>query len=162
MPAWALARGLRFVNTMAEQWYRYGTSYYHIARGRLLLFDRYIYDGQLDASRKRSLKTRARRWLLSAAAPTPDLVVFLDAPGELLYARKGEHSPDILEQQRQHYLGLREHIPQMVVVDATRDAEQVRRTVTTLIWRSYAQHLRGGSVARGDRSEIAHERTSAP
>jgi len=162
LSAWALARGLRFGNNMAEQWYRYGISYYHIIRGRLILFDRYVYDRQLDASHKRSLKTRARRWLLSAAAPKPDLVVLLDAPGELLYARKGEHSPDILEQQRQHYLGLCEHIPQMVVVDATRDAEQVRRTVTALIWRSYARHLRGGSVARGDLSEIAHERTSAP
>ncbi|MDQ2998540.1 MAG: hypothetical protein M3R61_16010, partial [Chloroflexota bacterium] len=125
-------------------------------------FDRYVYDQQLDAARKRSLKTRARRWLLAAAAPKPNLVVFLDAPGELLYARKGEHSPEILEQQRQHYLGLRAHIPQMVVVDATRDADQVRRTVTALIWRSYAKHLRGGSVTRGDLSEIAHERTSAP
>jgi thymidylate kinase len=162
MPFWALARVLRFVNNLAEQWYRYGTSYYHIIRGRLVLFDRYAYDGQLNASRKRSLKTRARRWLLSAAAPKPDLVVFLDAPGEILYARKGEHSPEILEQQRQHYLGLREHIPQMVVVDATRDAEQVRRAVTSLIWRGYARHLRGGSAARGDLAEIAHERTGAP
>jgi thymidylate kinase len=162
MPAWVLARGLRFANNMAEQWYRYGAGYYHIMRGRLILFDRYVYDGQLYASRKRSLKTRARRWLLSAAAPKPDLVVFLDAPGELLFARKGEHSPEILEQQRQHYLGLREHIPQMVVVDATRDAEQVRRSVTALIWRSYAKHLGGRSIARGDISEIAHERTSTP
>jgi thymidylate kinase len=133
-----------------------------MVRGRLILFDRYVYDGQLNATRKRSLKTRARRWLLSAAAPKPDLVVFLDAPGEVLYARKGEHSPAILEQQRQHYLGLREHIPQMVVVDATRDAEQVRRSVTSLIWRGYARHLRGASVARGDLSEIVHERTGAP
>jgi thymidylate kinase len=162
LPAWALARGLRFVNNLAEQWYRYGTSYYHMVRGRLILFDRYVYDGQLNATRKRSLKTRARRWLLSAAAPRPDLVVFLDAPGELLYERKGEHSPAVLEQQRQHYLGLREHIPQMVVVDATRDAEQVRRSVTSLIWRGYARRLRGALVARGDLSEIAHERTGAP
>jgi thymidylate kinase len=162
MPVWAMARGLRFVNNLAEQWYRYATSYYYMMRGRLILFDRYVYDGQLNASRKRSLKARARRWLLSAAAPKPDLVIFLDAPGEVLYARKGEHSPAILEQQRQHYLGLREHIPQMVVVDATRDAEQVRRSVTSLIWRSYASHLRGGSVAREDLSENAHERTSSP
>ena len=119
LPAWALARGLRFVNNLAEQWYRYGTSYYHKIRGRLVLFDRYIYDSRLDASAKTPLKTRARRWLLSVAAPKPDLVVFLDAPGEVLYARKGEHSPEILEQQRQHYLGLQRHIPQMVVVDAT-------------------------------------------
>jgi thymidylate kinase len=161
LPVWALARGLRFVNNLAEQWYRYGTSYYHMVRGRLVLFDRYVYDGQLNATRKRSLKTRARRWLLSAVAPKPNLVVFLDAPGEVLYARKGEHSPAILEQQRQHYLGLLEHIPQMVVVDATRDAEQVRRSVTSLIWRGYARRLRG-AAARADRSEIAHERTGAP
>jgi thymidylate kinase len=141
LPTWALARGLRFANNLAEQWYRYGTSYYHMVRGRLVLFDRYVYDSQLKDPTKASLKTRARRWLLSAAAPKPDLVVFLDAPGEILYARKGEHSPAILEQQRQHYLGLQKQIPQMIVVDATRDAEQVRRMVTSLIWRGYASHL---------------------
>jgi thymidylate kinase len=144
LPAWVLARGLRFVNNLVEQWYRYGASYYHMMRGRLVLFDRYVYDMRLDVSTKVPLKTRARYWLLSAAAPKPDLVVFLDAPGEVLYARKGEHSPALLEQQRQHYLGLREQIPHMIVVDATRDAEQVRRTVTSLIWRGYADHLQRG------------------
>src|SRR5262249_5451072 len=95
MPVWAIVRGLRFLNNLAEQWYRYATSYYHMIRGRLILFDRYTYDGQLNVSRRRSLKTRVRRWLLSAAAPKPNLVVFLDAPGEVLYERKGEHSPAI-------------------------------------------------------------------
>lgn len=85
--------------------------------------------------------------MLVAIAPKPDLVVFLDAPGEVLYARKGEHSPSILEQQRQHYLGLQQHLPQMVVVDATNNADQVRRTVTSLIWQWYAKHLRGDRSA---------------
>jgi thymidylate kinase len=67
------------------------------------------------------------------------LVLLLDAPGELLFARKGEHSSDFLEQQRQAYHGLREKIPQMVIVDATRDAERVRRDVTSCIWRGYAR-----------------------
>jgi thymidylate kinase len=147
LPTWILARGLRFVNNLAEQWYRYATSYYHMVRGRLVLFDRYVYDSQLHGSTSASLKTRARRWLLSAAAPKPDLVVFLDAPGEVLYARKGEHTPAILEQQRQHYLGLQKQIPQMIIVDATRDAEQVRRAVTSLIWRGYANHLRRSRIA---------------
>jgi thymidylate kinase len=141
LPAWAVARGLRFVNNMVEQWYRYGASYYHMIRGRLVLFDRYVYDSAGNAG-KRSLKSRARRWLLSAIAPRPNLVVFLDAPGEVLYARKGEHSPAILEAQRQHYLGLQKELPQMVVVDATRDADQVRRSVTSLIWRGYARLVR--------------------
>lgn len=142
LPAWMFARGLRFINNMAEQWYRYGVSYYHMIRGRLVLFDRYVYDSPSSKSKKISLKSRARRWLLSAAAPKPDLVVYLDAPGEVLFARKGEHSPAILEQQRQHYLGLQKFLPQMIIVDATRDADQVRRAVTSLIWRGYASHLR--------------------
>jgi thymidylate kinase len=138
LPAWMAARSLRFVNNMFEQWYRYATSYYHMMRGRLVLFDRYVYDSPGNVVAKPSLKSRARRWLLSAAAPKPDLVVYLDAPGEVLYARKGEHSPAILEQQRQHYLSLQPHLPQMVVVDATHDADEVRRAVTSLIWRGYA------------------------
>jgi len=138
LPTWLVARSLRFANNMLEQWYRYGMSYYHLIRGRLVLFDRYVYDSPGSMGARRSAKSRARRWLLSFAAPRPDLVVFLDAPGEVLFARKGEHSPEILEQQRQHYLELRRHLPQMVVVDATRGAEQVRRAVTSLIWRAYA------------------------
>ncbi|MFN8567190.1 MAG: hypothetical protein U0Z44_06630 [Kouleothrix sp.] len=145
-PIRLLARGLRFPNNVAEQWYRYGVSYYHMVRGRLVLFDRYVYDAPA-AQRRTSLKSRLRRWMLAAIAPKPDLVVFLDAPGEVLYARKGEHSPSILEQQRQHYLGLQQHLPQMVVVDATNNADQVRRTVTSLIWQWYAKHLRGDRSA---------------
>lgn len=145
-PLRLLARALRFPNNVAEQWYRYATSYYHMVRGRLVLFDRYVYDAP-GAIRRTSLKSRARRWLLSALAPKPDLVVFLDAPGEVLYARKGEHTPAILEQQRQHYLGLQQHLPQMVVIDATSSADQVRRRVTSLIWRWYGKNLGGYSAS---------------
>lgn len=138
--AWALARGLRFPNNVLEQWYRYATSYYHMIRGRIVLFDRYVYDAPGGAGRK-SAKSQLRRWLLSAIAPKPDLVVFLDAPGEMLYARKGEHTPAILEQQRQHYLSLQAQLPQMVIVDATNNADQVRRSVTSLIWQWYAKNI---------------------
>lgn len=141
LPVWLIARVLRFPNNALEQWYRYIVSYYHIIRGRLVLFDRYVYDAPGKLGRA-SLKSRVRRWVLSAIAPKPNLVVFLDAPGEVLFARKGEHTPAILEQQRQHYLSLQPYLPQMVVVDATNNADQVRRTVTSLIWRWYAKSLR--------------------
>ncbi|HNP70113.1 MAG TPA: hypothetical protein PKK15_03350, partial [Kouleothrix sp.] len=156
-PLRLLARGLRFPNNVAEQWYRYGMSYYHMMRGRLVLFDRYVYDAP-GGKRRTSLKSRMRRWLLAAIAPEPDLVVFLDAPGAVLYARKGEHSPLILEQQRQHYLDLQQHLPQMVVVDATKSADQVRRKVTALIWQWYAKALRGESAARSKRTAAIGER----
>ena len=141
MPTWMLARGLRFPNTLLEQWYRSGMGYYYLIRGRQVIFDRYAYDAMIASRQRMSLKTRVRRWLLSSGAPKPDIVVMLDAPGEMLFARKGEHSPTILEAQRQRYLALQPHLPQMVVVDATRGAEDVRRKVTSLVWRSYGQRL---------------------
>jgi thymidylate kinase len=146
LPLWLIARGLRFPNNLLEQWYRYGMSYYHRARGRLILFDRYVFDAPGE-DRNTSLKSRVRSWLLLAIAPKPDLVVFLDAPGDVLYARKGEHSPAILEQQRQHYLGLQDQLPQMVVVDATNNADQVRRSVTSLIWQWYAKNVQHRALA---------------
>jgi thymidylate kinase len=152
-PGWLIARGLRFPNNLLEQWYRYGMSYYHMIRGRLVLFDRYVYDAPGEA-RKRSLKSRLRGWLLRAIAPEPNLVVFLDAPGEMLFARKGEHSPAILEQQRQHYLSLRAHLPQMVIVDATANADQVRRNVTSIIWRWYGRRTEPKAAAE----HVAFER----
>jgi thymidylate kinase len=156
-PLRLLTRGLRFPNNVAEQWYRYGASYYHMLRGRLVLFDRYVYDAP-GGARKMSLKSRLRRWALVAIAPEPDLVVFLDAPGAVLYARKGEHSPAILEEQRQHYLGLQQHLPQMVVIDATNSADQVRRKVTSLIWQWYAKNLRGDKSPRPKRRAALGDR----
>jgi thymidylate kinase len=67
--------------------------------------------------------------------------LFLDAPGELLYARKGERNPADLEAQRQQYLRLKTTLPQMVVVDASRGAESVRQEATDLIWKKYAQQF---------------------
>ena len=123
----------------------------------MVLFDRYMYDAPGN-NRRLSLKSRLRRWMLVAIAPEPNLVVFLDAPGAVLYARKGEHSPEILEQQRQHYLSLQQQLPQMVVVDATNTAEQVRRKVTALIWQWYAKRVRGDSSAQTQPHTVMGER----
>ena len=40
---------------------------------------------------------------------------------------------EILEQQRQHYLKLKRYLPQMVVINATEDADTVRREAIALI-----------------------------
>jgi thymidylate kinase len=67
------------------------------------------------------------------------MVIVLDAPGEMLFDRKGEHSATLLEEQRQGYLKLRHQVPRVVVVDATKNADLVRREVTGLIWRGYSE-----------------------
>jgi hypothetical protein len=71
----------------------------------------------------------------------------LDAPGDVLFARKGEHNGTVLEEQRQSYLSMQERLPQMIVIDAVRDAEQVRREAISWIWWSYVN-------ANDDRGEL--------
>ncbi|MCB0086506.1 MAG: hypothetical protein KDE54_01225 [Caldilineaceae bacterium] len=129
-----------------RQWLRYGGALRHLAQRRLVIFDRYTYDALLTADGDAGWRKQGRRWLLANCCPAPDLVILLDAPGELLFARKGEHTAELLETQRQQYLGLRNRIPNMTVVDATQDSEQVRRTVTALIWRSYLRRQHGRDV----------------
>jgi thymidylate kinase len=111
---------------------------YHQARGRLVLYDRFSYDHRLGIDGPQPLKRRARRWLLAHACPAPDLTLVLDAPGELLYARKGEHSPEGLEAQRRRYRGLADHLPDVEIVDATQEIDDVRREIVARIWRRYA------------------------
>ena len=135
-PKAAIIRGLNFCNRLAEQWYRYLVGWYHKVRGRFVVFDRYTYDSYLAPAAK-TIGKRIRRWLLKHACPPPDLVVLLDAPGGILYQRKGEHSPERLEEQRRVFLGLKDRISNLVVVDATRSADDVRRDVVSMIWKFY-------------------------
>jgi thymidylate kinase len=124
---------LRFCNRLVEQWCRFAVAVYHRWRGRLVIFDRYVYDSWL-VQRATTRWKRLRRWLLELGWPQPDLVILLNAPGDLLYQRKHEHTPEWLEQQRRAYLNLKDRLPQMVVVDATREANEVRQEVVALIW----------------------------
>lgn len=134
--------GFGLAKNLLTQWRRYALSRHYRAKGRLVIFDRYSYDALLPSEQRPSLMgklRRFRRWLLAYSCPPPDLILYLDAPGEMLYLRKGERSPAELEAQRQQYLRLQSVLPQMVVVDATRGAESVRRESTDLIWQKYAQ-----------------------
>jgi len=133
-----LLKGVGFVNRLVEQWYRSFMAIYHKLRGRFVVYDRYVYDSWLVPRATVSIK-RMKRWLLEAACPEPDLVILLDAPGNLLFERKGEHSPEWLEKQRQGYLRLAERVPQMIIVDAQQEAEALRREVISLIWNCYGR-----------------------
>lgn len=130
-PEWLVLKAGGFMNRLAEGWYRYLLARYFRARGKLVILDRYVYDARLRASS--STRVRLRRWLLHSGAPTPDLVVLLDVPARMLELRKDEHSLEHLEWQRRGYLGLRDELPGMVVVDASRGAEEVSRAVGNLI-----------------------------
>ena len=130
--------GAGLAAALARQWHRWLRSQYLRTRGRLVLFDRYTYDALLPAGRPLSRLARIRRVVLARACPRPTLVVVLDAPGDVLYERKGEHDVILLERQRRRFLELAQTLPACVVVDAAQDAESVAREVTAQIWRVYA------------------------
>jgi thymidylate kinase len=141
-----LPPGLGLAARLSAQQARWLRARAHRLRGRLVLFDRYATDALLPARRPLGRLGRLRRWLLGHGCPPPDLSVVLDAPGELLYARKGEHGAAALETERRAYLALAARLGRSSVVDATRDADQVRRDVTATIWQAYRRRWSGGPV----------------
>jgi thymidylate kinase len=118
-------------------WLQYLKARYHQARGRLVIFDRYTYDAFAPPGGRRPWWRQLASWVKAHACPAPDLVVILDAPGRLMFERKGDLNPDMLETQRQHFLELGRRLPRAEVVDATRPEAAVRVDVTDRLWKRY-------------------------
>lgn len=136
--------GLGLARRLLTVWGRYLGARAHTARGGLVVFDRYTYDSALPPRQPPTPARRLRRWLIAHACPAPDLVLVLDAPGEVLHARKPEHPLAELEEQRRHYRRLGEGLDRAVVVDASREADEVRREVESLIWEALAARIARG------------------
>lgn len=78
----------------------------HLIRGQTIVFDRYFYDFIADPQRSRlSLPVWVPRLYL-ALTPKPDLVFFLDAKPDQIYARKQELQPSEIERQLGVYRSL--------------------------------------------------------
>jgi hypothetical protein len=131
------ARVVRLLLWLAEEWFRQLVAQYHIRRGAIVVFDRHFFADYFHvddaAGGARSLTARLHGLLLRRAYPRPDLVICLDAPGEVLFARKQEASVEWLEQRRAQYRQLADHVPHFVVVDADRPIETVTKDVVSAI-----------------------------
>jgi thymidylate kinase len=134
--------GLVLLGRLLVLWCRYLFARYHQARGRLVVFDRYIYDAMVPHPERLNWLRRTSRRLDGHACPGPDLVLVLDAPGEVMYERKGEYNPQQLEEWRQHFLALERHIPDLEILDTTRPKDTVRADVIDRIWRRYVAQWR--------------------
>ena len=107
-------------------------------RGYSVLFDRHFYFDYYDhdianTDSKRPLTSRIHGFMLQKLYPKPDLVIFLDAPAEILFARKPERTVTILESKRQEYVRLREIMKNSAVVDVSQPIDTVVRQVCELI-----------------------------
>jgi thymidylate kinase len=125
-------------NRLAEEWYRQTLAWYYLRRGMIVVFDRHFYsdyyahDIAVDAA-DRSLSRRVHGFMLKHMYPKPNFVILLDAPAEVLWARKQEGTPEALVRRREEYLRLRELVDDMAIVDATQPQDAVVDEVGRLI-----------------------------
>ena len=119
-------------------WDRYLRAQAQRAMGHLVVFDRYTYDADLPPRPPFIRLKRLYFWLLAHAIPSPQLLILLDAPADVLHARRPEMDPLELERDRASFLGLIRRLPKIEVVDANRPGDAVRADVSDRIWRRYA------------------------
>jgi thymidylate kinase len=119
----------RFLNRLLETYWRQMLTAYYRLQGYMVLYDRHIL---FDAAPKNPSRIKLRNFLdrfeyfvFHNFLPQPDLVIFLDAPAEVLYQRKGEASIKHLNSRRAAILRQAENIKNFVRVDASLPLEQV-------------------------------------
>jgi thymidylate kinase len=129
---------LRLMNRLAEEYYRVALAWLYQVRGNVVVFDRHYfadyYACDIAANgNAQSWNRRVHGMILDRFFPRPDLVVCLDAPAEVLFARKPEGTVEALERRRQEYFRIRDVVERFVIVDATKNADQVTREVSGAI-----------------------------
>jgi thymidylate kinase len=146
----AIWRYIRLANRCAEEWYRQFLSWKYRRKGYIVLYDRhFLFDfaQPVNESEKeynqRPLDDRLHRWLLHGFYPEPDLVIFLYAPPDVLYARKGEASLEYLDNLQKTYIKQGEKSKNFVTMDATQSLEEVYRDVTECIM-GFSKQRNGG------------------
>jgi thymidylate kinase len=105
----------------------------HLAHSTLVLHDRHLVDALVDPKRYRY---SGPMWLLRLIwwfVPRPDLIILLDAPAEVLQARKQETSFEESARQREAYRSLVGPMVNGLIVDAARPLDEVVCAVNDLI-----------------------------
>jgi len=117
-----------------------------LVEGSMVIFDRYAYDILVDPRRYRY---GGPSWLARAfarAVPRPDLCIALDAPAQMLAARKREIGLPELERQRGAYRALVVSLPGGRVVDASRSPERVAADIEAVVLELLAERAQKRSA----------------
>lgn len=121
------------------------TAYAAAWRGHVVLCDRHPSEVLAVRPERTPVGARLERLLLARLVPAPDRVVVLDAPGELLHARKGEHDAQTLERWRQGYL--RAFVPPGTVIPTSGPLEDSVQSLLDVLWRELSARNRWSSQA---------------
>jgi thymidylate kinase len=144
--AGGLKSAARLANLTAEEWFRQFVIWYYTLRGYYVILDRHFYfdyyaHDVANPNPDRPLTSRLHGFMLRRLYPKPDFVIFLDAPSEVLFARKPEGTLNALETRRQEYVRLRSVVKDCAVVDVSRPTEEVVREVSDLIMKFHSSKI---------------------
>jgi thymidylate kinase len=137
--------------TAIDQWCsRLRWSKLKMSRNMLMLHDRHMLEVVVDPKR---FRYAGPSWLAKAfmqLIPTPDLIVLLDTPAEILQSRKQEVPFEETRRQRDAFKALVSSMPCGRVVNATGPAEEVAADVREVILSHMADRTRrrAGKVVR--------------
>jgi thymidylate kinase len=110
-----------------------------LARNTLIMHDRHMLDALVDPKRYRYGGPMWLLRLLTWLIPKPDLVIFLDAPADMVQQRKAEVPLHETQRQLDAYRRLVTRMRQGRVVDASRPLGQVVAQVNDVILEHLAQ-----------------------
>ncbi|NIR46964.1 hypothetical protein GWO43_00570 [candidate division KSB1 bacterium] len=124
----------RLFNRLVEEWYLQCISWSYQWRGYTVLYDRhFIFEAAfkygVSSNGGERLTHRLHRWLLNHCFVKPSLIIYLDAPPEVLYKRSEEATIDILKQRQDALLEQGKKLPNFIRVDACQPLEDVYREV---------------------------------
>lgn len=137
-PIAGVRRLIRITNWLAEEGYRAVLARRIRRRPALVVFDRHFFcdyyaSAVAPGDRSRPFDTRLHGYVLSHWYPRPELTLFLDAPPEVLLARKPGETVEQVTRRRSDYLTLAGVLPAFQVVDADRPLDEVIDNVVSRI-----------------------------
>jgi thymidylate kinase len=140
---------LRLANRIAEETYRQRIASRDRARGKVVILDRdFLFDfhaADIVVRGPRPLARRLHGMYLQRFYPRPDLLLFLDAPADVLFARKGEGTIESLTRRRDDYHAALSLVPRHEVIDATKSLDEVTAEVAAIIRRELDAGPTGGA-----------------
>lgn len=121
-PRSALTSVAKIIVWLFEEWY---ANLFQDKRKDLLICDRYYHDLLIDPVRYRYGGPSWLAALIGRLMPQPGLWMLLDAPAEVLQARKQEVAPEETARQRDAYLTFIRNRKRYVIVDASQPLDKV-------------------------------------
>jgi thymidylate kinase len=140
-PPHPVREGLYLTRNACRWWVKLLRVYALAWTGRPVVCDRHPVELLATDNGRTASGHRVEQVLFGRLTPRPDTVVLLDAPGAVMFARKGEHDPVQLENRRQEYRQF--FLPrQAVLISTAGSAETSASELAAVVWAALGRRQR--------------------